>query len=347
MRLLLIGGTAFIGPRVVRRLAAAGHDVAVFHRGKTPAILPAGTAEFFGDRRRLDDHASTLRAWKTDVVVDMMLLTEADARALMSVFSGHARRVVAVSSIDATKAYGVLHRTEPGPPVRVPFDENTPVRNALYPYRGKFPGLDDYDKIPVERECLAHPALPACVLRLPMVYGPGDRQRRLRAYVRRFDAGRPALLLPAGLARWRGSRGYVENVAAAIALAALDPRADGRTYHVAEEPALEERAWAAAVAKACGWKGRIVEAPEASLPEGMCPGFETAQDLWADSGRIRRELGYREEVGFEEGLMQTVAWEREHPPEKGGEEGWEEEERVLRGMGEAGWGTSEQVDGED
>lgn len=336
MRFLVIGGTAFMGPHVVRRLAGLGHEVAAFHRGKTRAEHPAGVMEFLGDRHKLGDHAAALRGFKPDVIVDMVLITEADARDLMSVFEGTAQRVVAVSSIDATKAYGVLHGSEPGGPVPVPFDEDTPVRSVLYPYRGKVPGLDDYDKVLVERECLAHPKLPATVLRLPMVYGPADRQRRLRDLVRRFDAGRPALLIDAAVAAWRGARGYVENVADAIVLAATDPRGAGRVYNVAEAPVLEERAWVAAVAEAAGWKGRLVEVPSDRLPAPLRADFNTAQHLDAASARIRRELDYREAVAFGEGVRRTVAWERANPlptrPEETEADG--AEEKVLREMGE-------------
>ena len=55
--------------------------------------------------------------------------------------------------------------------------------------------------------------LPATVLRLPAVYGPGDTQHRLRAYLRQMDDGRPSIPLPDGQADWRWTRGYVENVA--------------------------------------------------------------------------------------------------------------------------------------
>ena len=41
MKVLVIGGTNFIGPPLVRRLVALGHEVAVFHRGRTQADLPA------------------------------------------------------------------------------------------------------------------------------------------------------------------------------------------------------------------------------------------------------------------------------------------------------------------
>lgn len=335
MRFLVIGGTAFMGPHVVRRLAGLGHEVAAFHRGKTRAEHPAGVMEFLGDRHKLGDHAAALRGFKPDVVVDMVLITEADARDLMGLFEGISQRVVAVSSIDATKAYGVLHGSEPGGPVPAPFDEDTPVRSVLYPYRGKVPGLDDYDKVLVERECLAHPKLPATVLRLPMVYGPADRQRRLRDLVRRFDAGRPALLLDAAVAAWRGARGYVENVADAIVLAATDPRGAGRVYNVAEAPVLEERAWVAAVAEAAGWKGRVVEVPSERLPAPLRADFNTAQHLDAASGRIRSELGYREAVAFAEGVKRTVAWERANliPARPEESEADAAEEKVLREIG--------------
>ena len=50
MRILLIGGTRFLGPFVVRRLVAAGHEVAVFHRGRTHAALPGAVEHISGDR---------------------------------------------------------------------------------------------------------------------------------------------------------------------------------------------------------------------------------------------------------------------------------------------------------
>ena len=41
MRILVIGGTRFIGPPAVRRLVEMGHEVTVFHRGQSvPAAFP-------------------------------------------------------------------------------------------------------------------------------------------------------------------------------------------------------------------------------------------------------------------------------------------------------------------
>src|SRR5207237_4286575 len=100
-------------------------------------------------------------------------------------------------------------------------------------------------KIPVERAILGESDLPGTVLRLPMVYGPGDPLHRFFPLLKRIDDGRPAILFSESMARWRGSKGYSENVAAAIALAAMDARAAGRVYNVAEPETESEGEWAA------------------------------------------------------------------------------------------------------
>jgi hypothetical protein len=60
-----------------------------------------------------------------------------------------------------------------------------------------------------------------------------------------MDLGRPAIVLDEGMARWRCPRGYVKDVAVAIALAAVDDRAAGRTFHLAEPEAYQSRSVAA------------------------------------------------------------------------------------------------------
>ncbi len=49
MKILIIGGTNFIGPWVVRHLVTMGHDVTLFHRGKTKAELPEPVNHIYGD----------------------------------------------------------------------------------------------------------------------------------------------------------------------------------------------------------------------------------------------------------------------------------------------------------
>ena len=244
MRILVISGTGFIGAHAVRSLAGMGHEVTVFHRGQTEADLPSEVRHLHAPEFQCTPNCNIAR-WTDDfrrlhpeVVLYMVPIGEQDAEGVMSTFKGIARRVVAISSIDVYRAYGVLHRTEAGPTEPVPLTEDAPLRQKLYPYRGDPPTKSPeepgywYDKILAERRVMADPQLAGTVLRLPMVYGPGDGLHRLFPYLKRMDDQRPAILMDESLAQWRGSRGYVENIAAAIVLALLDERAADRIYNV-------------------------------------------------------------------------------------------------------------------
>ena len=98
MRILIIGGTRFIGPAVVRRLYDQGHELAVFHRGETEANLPSRVSHLHGDRQRLSEHAGAFLRFVPDVVVDMAAFSEQDAQTVMATFRGLARRIVVLSS---------------------------------------------------------------------------------------------------------------------------------------------------------------------------------------------------------------------------------------------------------
>jgi nucleoside-diphosphate-sugar epimerase len=319
MRLLVLGGTRFIGPAIVRRLVEQGHSVVVFHRGRTHSELPASVVHIPGDSKDLPAFADEFRRFSPEVVIDTIAFTEQEARTAVQVFRGLAGRLVVLSSMDVYRAYDRLRRVEPGAPDPVPFKEDAPLRSLLYPYRDQAKGLEDfaydYEKILVERAVSGDSALPGTVLRLPCVYGPGDYQHRTFEYLKRMDDGRPAILLGEARAGWRWTRGYVEDVAAAVALAATDGRAAGRTYNVGEAEALTEAEWVLRIGRAAGWAGRVVTLPEARLPEHLRTAYDWAHDLVGNSGKLRQELGYRETTPPDEAMARTVAWERTHPPD--------------------------------
>jgi nucleoside-diphosphate-sugar epimerase len=329
MKVLVIGGTGFVGPHVVKRLYDLGHTVAVFHRGRTEAELPpevhhihcpSGT---LGDRSYLADFTDAFRQFAPDIVLDMMATTENDAEAVVNLFRGHIERLVVISSQDVYRAYGSLTGIEPASVEPTPLSEDAPLRTRLFPYRSeplRSPDderrwMDDYEKILVERTALGDPDLPATILRFPMVYGPHDRQHRIYEYLRRMEDGRPAIILESGLASWRWTHGYVENVAAAVVLAVTNERAAHRIYNVGERSALSMIDWVRAIGRAARWTGEVLAAPRDLLPEALREQMNTDHDLVTDSTRIREELGYEEPVPIEEAIARTVAWERSHPPE--------------------------------
>jgi nucleoside-diphosphate-sugar epimerase len=257
------------------------------------------------------------------VVIDLILSSGAQAAALMETFRGIAKRVVAASSMDVYRACGVLHGSEDGPLEPVPLTEDSALRTKLRTYPPSqvkmlqeiFGWLDDdYDKISVERAILGDPQLPGTVLRLPMIYGPGDHLRRFHPVLKRIDDGRRRILFEEGLAAWRAPRGYVDNVAAALALAAVSQQAAGRIYNVAERPAFSELEWAAKIAAATGWDGELVALPKDRMPSHLLQPGNSAQHWEADSTRIRRELRWSEPVPLDEAIRRTIGWERANPP---------------------------------
>lgn len=320
MRIFIIGGTGFIGAHVTRRLFDAGHELTVFHRGRTSVELPAQVDHIFGVRDDLKFYRDEVEAAAPEVVIDMIPMTETDAERTMGMFRGLAEHVVAVSSGDVYRNYnGMLGRTtvDPDP---VPLSENAPLRRAYYPYRDVADGEDDplyhYDKILVERAFRSAPDLPATVVRLPMVYGEGDPRYRLWPYLKRMLDGRPAILLGTAHAGWRTARGYVRNVADAIATAATDPDARGRIYNVGELTSYTERQWVERLGEAAGWDGEVVTLPGEDLPAALRPSFNPAYELALDTSRFREAVGYAEATAPGEAVRRTVAWVCEHPPQE-------------------------------
>ena len=324
MRVLIIGGTRFTGPHTVRALLTVGHDVAVFHRGRSESDLPAEAVHIHGDRSELPAHAERIRRFAPDVVLDMCAMTQSDAEMTLRIASGTAERLVVASSADVYRAYGVLIGQDAGPPDPVPIPEEAPLRSKLYPYRGAWardpddPQLwkDHYDKILVERVVMGSQEVAGTVLRLPMMYGPGDSQHRWYRYIKRMDDGRPATLLGESESCWRTCVGYVENMAAAITRAVSDGRAAGRIYNVADSESPPLGRWIRMIGAAAGWTGKVVPVPKEKLPEHLAFEVRPAQDLTLDTSRIKRELDFVELVPVEEALRRTVAWEREHPPQE-------------------------------
>jgi len=323
MRVLLIGGTGFIGSFLAPELQRLGADVAVVTRGLSTKDALADLTRIIGDRKRLRESEPEIRAFAPDVVIDLVLSSGTQARELMAVMRGIAGRVVALSSMDVYRACGVLHGLEEGPLEPVPLTERSALRTKLATYppaqiarlQQVFGWLDDeYDKIPVERAILGDAELPATVLRLPMVYGPGDPLHRFWPLVKRMADRRPAILMSAPMAAWRSPRGFVGNVAVAIALAALSDKAAGRIYNVAEQPSYSELEWARYVATAIGWNGELIVLPPDEMPAHLRMPGNFDQHWAVESTRIRSELGYSERVDLESAIRETIEWEHANPP---------------------------------
>ena len=287
MRVLFIGGTGFIGAHIVRQIARHDHAVAVYHRGLTQAVLPELVEQITDSRSvmPIQRFPPKLFEFKPDVVILTVAMGAVDARAAVEAFAGRAGRIVLLSSGDVYRAYGRFTGTEPGPIDKGLLTEDAPLRSVLFPYRHKASSPEAleywYEKILAERAVLNAPDLPGTVLRLPKVYGPGGNEDLATVYRYRHHPN------------WRWTHGFVENVAAAVELAAIHPVAGGRIYNVGE-------AYTPTTAERLAWL------PPSTIEPDLSSQFDFAQDIAYDTSRIRVELGYCEIVPEKEGLLRTL-----------------------------------------
>jgi nucleoside-diphosphate-sugar epimerase len=309
-RVLVLGGTGFLGTHVVRASVERGATVCVFHRGESEAELPDATAHVHGEFASFSDFVPELRAFSPQVILDVVPFHAKDGHGVTH-FVGVADRAVVVTSGDVYRAFARLWGSEPGPREAVPLTEDSALREQPSPDLA--PEID-YDNIEVERAVSRMGSLQTTVLRLPALFGPSDPFHRLFRYLKRMDDGRPAIILDERVAGWRFSRGYIVNVAAAVALATMSQRAAGRTYNVGPLRADTEVQWVRQIAGAHGWSGQILVAASEMLPAHPRPQFNTEQDLVLDSTRLRNELSYSEPVTLDDALADTIAWEGRNPP---------------------------------
>lgn len=308
-RILVLGGSGFLGAHVIRILSERGHAVCVFNRGQTKAELPASVQHMHGDFGSFADRLDDLRRYAPDTVIDMVPYYDKCGHGVTH-FASAASRAVVITSGDVYRAFARGWGTEPGPPDPVPLSEDAPLRDKPSPDLGE---EIDFDNLDVER-AVTNVAPPTTVLRMAAIYGPGDPFHRLFRYVKRMDDDRPAIIFDARLARWRFSRIYVANAAEAVARAAVSGHAAGCVYNVAPAYTDTEAEWVGHIAEAHGWRGKVISVEFEELPEQLRAPFYTDHDVVLDTTRIRAELSYAEEVPMHDALRQTIAWEREHPP---------------------------------
>jgi nucleoside-diphosphate-sugar epimerase len=305
MRVVILGGTQFIGRRITEDLVARGDDVTVVHRGTSEPQDWVDCRHLHADRKDFAGLSGPVRALRPDAVIDTCAGTAADAAAVLPHLPD--ARLVVLSSMDVYRAFELLNARAEGEPL--PIAEDSAVRHDRYPYRGKLPGEDDYEKLDVEPEYLARGA---AVLRLAMIYGEHDGQRREEFVLRRVRAARPRI--PVGPGSWLWTRCYVGDVAAAVLAALGSEAAAGQVFNIGEPESRSMLGWARQILAAAGHDAELVAVPGDVLPADMWPTANHLQHLLVDSGKARRLLSWQP-AAPQDGLAASVRWHLANPPE--------------------------------
>ncbi|HVC76136.1 MAG TPA: NAD-dependent epimerase/dehydratase family protein [Candidatus Micrarchaeaceae archaeon] len=309
MRVIVLGGTRFIGRAIVDELAGSGHDVLVVHRGQLePDDMPP-VRHLHADRSQLGEHKAELNAFQPDAAIDCRALTRADSETAIGAMPAGIRLIV-ISSVDVYRAFGALNDDRETDPV--PLDEESPVRPNRYPYRGRAPGMEHYDKLDVEDVYLA---AGATSFRLPMVYGEHDYQGREEFILRRVRAGRARI--PFGSGQWLTCRGYVRDIARGVHLALQTPAAVGHVMNLCEDRTYSMRMWSRMILDAAGSSAELVPVPDDLLPEDLKPTGTMSQHIVASARKARAMLGWTTSDPLES-LRTTVSWHLANPPDDTG-----------------------------
>lgn len=307
MRVTVLGGTRFIGRRLVADLVARGDEVQVVHRGETEPADLAPARHLHADRSDFERVAHDVAAFAPDAIVDAFAMSASDVDSVLPHLPE--AQLVLLSSMDVYEAFHrVLRAAEGGGESEpVPILESGRLRTQRYIYRGGGIRRDDYEKLDVEPSYLERGGT---VLRLPMVYGEHDHQRREEFVLRRVRAGRRQI--PLGGGNWLWTRGYVGDVAAAVIACLGNPAVSGEVLNIGEPSVRSMRGWMTEILAAAGYEAELVTVPDAALPDDLWLTRSGDQHLLVDCTKAVRVLHWRPDPAA--GLARSVAWHLAHPP---------------------------------
>jgi nucleoside-diphosphate-sugar epimerase len=322
VRILVTGGTGFIGSHLVQALLAQGHEVRCLVRDARRLGWISGLPSVTIAQGSMDEPRSLLENMRgVHRVYHVAGLTRARAaREFFRVNGEGTRRLVQACLETPDGPRRLVHLSSlaaVGPmPMATACTEDVSPR-PVSPYgwsklQGEAAVLDARDRLHVT------------VLRPPVVYGPRDRG--VLEVVRWVARG--LLPMPAGPPRTL-SLCYVQDLVTALLAAGEAPVPSGEIFHVAGEGAFTWEQVGDALGEALGVHPRPLR-----IPAPILLALATGADAWAwlagrpsffsrgkvreaaghwlcDTNKARRQLGVVPSVGLREGAAITVKWYRE------------------------------------
>lgn len=303
MSSLVLGGSVFVGRRLVDALLAAGHDVAVLNRGRTGTDLPPEVARIHADRTDPASMRAALAGRTWDAVYDVsgfvMVAGGGDIDALLELVDATTDCYVYVSSIMA------YDQTLVGV---VPWTEDRPT-DADGP--GTYGGFKAF----AEGAMLARhhrTGFPITIVRPAAIYGPRNNifDMETPMFLRLLQR-RPILLPHGGLVT--ASYGHVDDLCESmVALAGLEV-ARGEIVNITAE-AVTTRRYIDTLAAVVGVEPDVVDVPDSALGE-LAPGlyghlFDRRHHAVLSTAKIDRLLGHRQRFDLAAGHADTYEWFR-------------------------------------
>jgi nucleoside-diphosphate-sugar epimerase len=226
MRILMMGGTRFVGVYLTELLLKQGHEVVLFNRGNKPA--PAGVTQIHGDRTDAEQIRTQLAGESFDAIFDNNGRSLSDTQPLADLFTGKVKQFVYMSSA------GVYLKSD-----EMPHGEGDAVDPASR-HKGKF-----------ETEAyLAAQGLPFTSIRPVYIYGPKNYNPIEGWFFDRLSRDRPIPIPDSGMQITQ--LGHCADLAAAMAAVLGNDTAIGETYNISGDRYVSFDGLARACAAAMG-----------------------------------------------------------------------------------------------
>jgi nucleoside-diphosphate-sugar epimerase len=299
MRSLVLGGSTFVGRRLVHLLAGQGHEVAVLNRGRTPSALPPEVRRYIADRTDVGSMRSALEGTDWDAIFDVsgfvMVAGGSPIADLLALFDGRTAAYVFVSSIMAYQ-----------PTPLMPWTEDQPTSAEPVTSYGGFKAFAEAEV----RRRYELTGFPGSIARPAAIYGPDNNILDMEtAMFLRLRRRLPVLLPHGGLVT--GNYGHVDDLCALLLAIAQAPQAVAGEVVNATGQAITTAGYVHALAEIVGVEPEIHLLPDQAL--GQLPGplfghLFGARHHGVISTEKARRLGLPDERGFVEGHRQTYEW---------------------------------------
>ncbi len=290
MRVLVIGGSRFIGRAVVQRLLVEGHRVTLLNRGKSPDPFGTRVSRVIGDRADPETLKRATSRREYDAVVDMVAFREEDTQAAIDAFAGRVGHFVHIST-------AAVYLIRDG--IYCPFREED-FGGRLQPKTEPTAStwLYAYHKRRCEialQHAWENQQFPYTSLRLPMVVGPDDYTARTQAYFERLLDGGPLILPDGGLNSWGFL--WVHDVAEAVVSNLANANAFGNAYNLAQREVVSVRQFVELAAAFLDRKPVLVSVPSewlraVGLGTSFSP-YSHNHDIVLDISAAQRDLLFK------------------------------------------------------
>jgi 2'-hydroxyisoflavone reductase len=181
MKILILGGTQFVGLHITQAAVSAGHEVTLFNRGKTQSDLFPDLEKRIGNRDpNVDDGLSSLQGRRWDAVIDVNGYTPRIVRAAAEALKDSVNHYVFISTLAVYAKFDVPNQDETSPLAQMPEGASQEeVTGATY------------GALKVLCEQAAQEVFPdrALIIRPGYVVGPHDPTDRFTYWIRRVTQG--------------------------------------------------------------------------------------------------------------------------------------------------------------